>query len=133
MNTGTRRMWSRRFLRAGWMIAPIFLMPKKAYLWFTTDSRGRRDYDNLIGCSVLGFFVSIICSAGFWLNYQMSPASPARIAKAIKEYKCLPELSETLVKRESAISNGFLSRQQSDCEEVIENDKILAEQRKAMK
>lgn len=27
MRTGTRRMWSRRFLRAGWMIAPIFSFP----------------------------------------------------------------------------------------------------------
>jgi hypothetical protein len=133
MNTGTRRMWSRRFLRAVIFVAPVFSIPKRAFMWAITDYKGNVCKGNITLLCFLSIFFTVIGTGTFNMWYAFQYSSPSKIQDAIQDYKCTPTLTEMIAERKEPIVNGWLSARQDECDKVIEHDKVLQEQQRALK
>lgn len=131
--SASRRMWSRRVLRAGWLIAPIFTMPKRAFRWCITDYKGRVCKTNIALTIMMAIFFCTIAGCIFGMWYSTRYASTSRIQKAMADYKCTPTMAEMIASQNTPVQNYWISAREDECQKVIDDDKILREQQKAIK
>lgn len=124
----SRRMWARRMLRAGWLLAPILSFPGRFWRYYTADK------ENFIWCSV-GF--AALYAVG-WMAQNVytgtREATPAQITEALKGDWCMADL---MPRRQEAYKRPLMvidiSRGKRDCAEAAENDRKIMEQQAAMK
>lgn len=105
---GTRRMWSRRVLRAGWLIAPLFTMPGRIYRAakpavrnFFFDRYGNFKTADVIGClivaTIFGLMVFAIASMANDMNKYSRHATSEMIKEAAASDPCVAkELVDTV-------------------------------------
>jgi hypothetical protein len=66
MKTGTRRMWGRRFLRAGYFVAPLVTFPYAVWKFFAEDEDDKfcpyQAFFTIIVLSLIGCFFIFIYS-----------------------------------------------------------------------
>jgi len=111
MRSGTRRMWSRRFLRAGWALAPVLEFPKNAW------GMVRRNYGFVLFlifmASLIGMFLSFIIRS----NHSTDPATAADFAEARKD-PCVRANLPQLINQRRIIYNFHLDNLRTQCKQA---------------
>lgn len=136
MNRGTRRMWARRMLRAGWLIAPVFSMPRKAYDYFLCDRHGNFEFFRLFWGSVLmGMLGGVTsCSHTEWRKIQVATA--AEVTEALRGNACMTDLMPRRAKDPGKeglpLTLGDLDLGQKDCDSAHKKWQAIAEQERAI-
>lgn len=143
MNRGTRRMWARRALRAGWLLAPILQAPMwvlrkiwGAILWCTCDSynsgRGRQyefsSSSTFLTVVLLSFF-GLAFGTIFLVEYRKLPASNEQIREAVEGNPCM---IEAMSKQALPILRRDLRDGIAQCELNWTNYQISLEQQKIL-
>lgn len=129
MRTGTRRMWARRTLRAGYLIAPIFSFPKWFYHKFLTN------YNDTKFSPLNAFFALFITT---WFSvlfgflgmtvYVARQASPETIREAA-ENPCVADMMKRWQAQLSTpLKIDHVLQSKKSCADAI----LIAEQQKAM-
>jgi hypothetical protein len=113
MKTGTRRMWARRMLRAGWLLAPVLSFPKTAVKFLF----GRPE--NCFLTCALSF--CMLCIFYIPVKTAMSNriASANDIEQALSGDACMMELMprrQRLDYQGSPLTKGNLIDGKRDCE-----------------
>lgn len=134
MRGGTRRMWSRRLLRFAYFIAPVVTAPYRFFRYMYINERnGTVKLENVFFTVFITFMVSLLFAMFYSMAYDGMSASPSRIKESIAEWKCNPALDEILSKEDGVITNFKLTSHLKQCDKAIEDEKIIAEQKKAIK
>lgn len=140
----TRRMWSRRVLRAGWLIAPIFTFPGKVWTGIKNVFRnvfypyGKFKMPNLgfplfLACALTIFCFGVVNLAKESTKYSTN-ASTEELKEAAVDPCMAAEINEQLGHR--AIKLYDIERMEARCRDkrAIEVQyKALNEQRQAIK
>ena len=130
MKTGTRRMWSRRVLRAGWFLAPVLRVP--AALWgFFFGTSGAAWTTVILGLMVFGMGSCV--KRDIYLD-QVSTG--AEIEAAVQDNACMINLMprrQALDKKGAPLTNRDLVRGKIDCHEHWVAVGQLAEQKETLK
>lgn len=134
MKSSTRRMWARRLLRAGWLIAPLFAIPR----WFKYQFFVTKDEKWNIG-GTIWFFIIIAfgCLVVDCSQYTVKinkQADAAQIAEYLKDDPCMIEMMprwQANVKRPLKVRD--LEEGKSACEQHFGDTRKMNEQKAAMK
>lgn len=133
MRSGTRRMWSRRILRAGWLIAPIFTFPRRAWRYFFYDYRGEFSVFNLGFAIFMLAFISTIITGVYTMvqdvNYRKTVATTEQIKAAADSdpTECVAQQLNNRLSN-STVTLSYIDEAKRSCEEV----KVILAQRKAL-
>ena len=134
MRTGTRRMWARRILRAGWLMAPILSFPNWLYrfLCLNTDT-GKFDLGKTIFCVFIWSVVGL-CIWGVKENIRGNmPATPVQVANAVKDNTCMQQLMPVWQKHYDRPLKVFdLENGVDQCKTAMDNFYLINSQKKAM-
>ncbi len=134
MKTGTRRMWARRILRAGWLLAPVLSFPNWLYRFLCVNkSNNRFDIGKTLLCTVFWAFIAL-CIWGIQDSCRgHSPATPQQISAAIKDNPCMQQLMPAWQKYFNApLTVYHLERGQEECKQSMDNFYLIQSQKKAM-
>ena len=134
MRTGTRRMWARRILRAGWLMAPILSFPNWLYRFLCVDKdKGKFDAGKTLCCTAFWAFVAF-CIWGVQDSRRgHSPATPQQISAAIKDNTCMQQLMPVWQKHFNAPLTVYnLERGTDECKQAMDNFYLINSQKKAM-
>ena len=128
MRRGTKRMWSRRVLRAGWALAPILQFPAKVWNFFFGD----KDRTIVTLCCLI--VASLIGSCARFEGHLNSPATSKEIEVALKGNPCMIELMPRWQEKQGTpLTNFDLSRGKGECDSAIKKFSQVEEQKAAMK
>lgn len=129
----TRRMWARRAFRAGWLLAPIFAVPRWAVnkiLWvFETGER-----------TIAAFVIFFIASGITWIFFEgrrvQAIATPTQISEFINagHKTCMADVMprrQAAFKRPLTVSD--FEKGIEDCQKARDNWIITEGQKAAMK
>ena len=129
MTPRQKRMWTRRVLRAGWLLAPILAVPGQVVrALFGTPSRA----GTTLGCALV---VGGISACAMNELHKNSYATPEEIKAALKDNWCMQELMPRRVKldyKDQPLRVYQLKLGLHDCEEAAERAKVLQQQAAAM-
>ena len=137
----SRRMWSRRILRAGWLIAPIFAVPGKIYGFVKKifkaifyDYRGQKlDWSFLTGISiaagVLGLFGWGMISVTEHQNRRYENADAAEIKAAATADQCVAQLLAQRLDSGQAVKRYSIEQDVKRCEDL----RMAQQQKEALK
>ena len=127
MNKGTRRMWARRVLRAGWLLAPIMQLPGAAYKFLFGN--GDRAF-----VTVALFFMTIgMTSCVVHVNRVDKVASGQQITEALKGDVCMIEMMPRWQKTvQRALRVGDLEDGKDLCNNQNDKAREMAAQHKAL-
>lgn len=131
MNLRMRRMWARRALRAGWLLAPVLAAPGGAWRAF------KKHPGNLtLLFFLLAFAAAIIIGlvVGIYHAYQGSyTATPEQIFTALKGNECISDLvSRRQAQSQQPILVYDLRLAESDCAKWKEKEQIVNQQKAAI-
>jgi hypothetical protein len=134
MKTGTRRMWSRRVLRAGWMIAPVLDWPLKFYklTCVCSDTNKFSIGKTIWSCFLAGVLITAYLAIRH-NNRVGETATPEQVLAAVKGNKCMIDLMpryQTHFGR--ALQIRDLERGSADCAQNYETKSIIELQKKAI-
>lgn len=118
-------MWSRRVLRAGWMLAPILRIPVAIWNFFFGTSEAKN------WTLIILFFGIVFTSCSTYSEHMHSPATAERIEKMLEGDSCMLELMPRRQRENyegKPITNAQLSRGKDDCEQYWKDVKALKEQ-----
>jgi hypothetical protein len=120
MKTGTRRMWSRRVLRAGWALAPALKVPAKLWSFFF-GTWGSAFWTLFF--AVLIWFVTMATKQ---TNRMETIATSEEITEYVKNSPCMVEMMPRWQKEvKRPLQYGDLRRGKRMCDEVwADRDKI---------
>ena len=130
MNTGTRRMWSRRVLRAGWVLAPVLRFPAAVWKFFFGSKEAAWW---TIGLSTVLFGMGSCTMRDINMDRV---ATGQALEAAMKDNPCMLNLMprrQTLDKKGAPLTNRDLYIGQRDCTKFAETVGRLAEQTATMK
>lgn len=131
--SASRRMWSRRILRAGWLIAPIFTFPRRMWRYFFYDYGGTFSKFNF------GFAVFMVCFFGMIVTgitemirdgqYNRTIATNEQIKAAADSDPtgCVAQQLNYYLTN-STVTLPYIDKAKSTCEDV----KVILAQRKAL-
>jgi len=144
MNKGTRRMWARRVLRAGWFLAPILQAPKLVLTFFFTENNfherdGNGGYKKKI-CGVCIFFFFLFSGMFFGfgrtiysIQHDHKNASSTAIIEAMKDNSCMIEyLPRVKAGQDHPLMYIELEQAKKACEQAKINADSDEEQAKAL-
>lgn len=134
MKHGTRRMWARRMLRAGWLIAPLFSMPRRAYHFFLCDDATKKfDFGALcITSFCLGCLFGMVSCTRTVINGN-TIATQEHVTEYLKGDPCMIEMMPRwLKKQERALSVYDLEEAKASCRNAFEAHYAKAAQKEAM-
>ena len=136
--SGTRRMWSRRLLRAGWLVAPVFAFPGAVFRWVRScfravfyDHRGNFETGLAIFMAIVVLIVYGFATALMAMEDHVSkPADPEEIKAAMVDPCAKGQL---LARLQTGMIRGVdISQAEKACEqkrEQLEQLRMLEEQR----
>lgn len=135
--SASRRMWSRRILRAGWLLAPIFALPgniwrgiKKCFKGIFYNYHGNFDWSFLTGMTVVGGVIGLFLFGLVFMTEQQNKhyenASPAELKAAVAADACVGQLLAQRLESGQSIKRYYLDADLKRCE-----DWRMVEQQKA--
>ena len=136
MNRGTRRMWTRRLLRAGWLVAPVldFLwkIPKGLWWFFFSTT------DSIIWTCVGAVIVTGMASCSVHLHNVNTTATAEQIRELIQENPayagCLKlYIPQLQVDFQRPLDIGDLNTALNNCRSSVKSAQAIAAQRAAVK
>lgn len=148
MSVGTRRMWARRVLRAGWLLAPVLQAPgwvtknflkilswpftENVYVRGTYDPREYEEVFSLGQTCMLMFIAMFLAGVYFMLHalfHSTQNATPAEITTALKNNPCV---IQKFADAKPPVSWSQLDHMGDACESEAADAKSAAEQQKAL-
>lgn len=134
MRAGTKRMWLRRFLRVGDILAIIFKAPINGVKWALTDYNGRFAFINLFVCCIFGFMLFMVLSTFYGYHLQRTAASPSDIAEMLKGNPCMQEYLPRILKdTKEPITVSNLEYYDKQCKQTEKDAIALAAQKNFLK
>lgn len=136
MNRGTRRMWTRRLLRAGWLVAPVldFLwkIPKGLWWFFFSNT------DSIIWTCIGAVVVTGVTSCSVHATKMNTTATPAQITELIQKNPAYATCLKTFIPQlqvhfQRPINIRDLDTALNGCEESVSTAQAIAAQRAAVK
>lgn len=118
-------MWSRRVLRAGWMLAPVLRIPLVIWNFFFGSTEAR------VWTFIVLILGTLFTSCATYSEHVHSPATPESIEKMLAGDQCMLELMPRRQRENyqgKPITNGQLARGKNDCDEYWKDLKTLKEQ-----
>lgn len=129
MRTGTRRMWARRLLRAGYWFAPVFSAPKRLWKFVMYDSWGDFCIVNLFLTVVVTFFASMLIFVLSTDIHENSTATKEDFVEYMALNQCMKEYVPRVVQNETeTVTIQVLKRAKAKCSEAYQ----LADQKAAV-
>ena len=133
MTRTMRRMWARRVLRAGWLLAPLLTFPSKVctYLFYC---EGKFSWSNVAVVSFLGCILFGMVSCTTTEIKEAQVASPAEITAALKGNPCMIELMPRwVVNSKKPLRRGDLVKGAEMCAATWGDHALIQQQEQAMK
>ncbi|WP_407307884.1 hypothetical protein [Acinetobacter sp.] len=127
MKGGTRRMWSRRILRAGWALAPIAQAPGRIRRW------AKRNLENLIFLLLVAGAIGGFCFLIHQATHGADPVSPQEIREAAEGSECVKFNMPQLIERTVVIRVHDLEALEKGCEDATTLQKQKEELAKILK
>lgn len=134
-------MWSRRLLRAGWLIAPLFSLPGKIvrfpiralrFLFYNERHKCVDGFNVFFGVFLVAMF-STLCWTIYADKHFASAATAEAVTDALKDNACMTDLMpRRYAEFQRPLTYGDLRQGQRDCTAVYEAHYNKIAQEKAM-
>lgn len=133
MRTGTRRMWARRLLRAGWLVESMLRAPGRAFNYFWCDSYGNFEVGRVILTMIALGIGGAMSTCTVQVVRANTLASAQDVALALKDNPCMIEMMPRWVKKTNKpLSQYDLIEGKASCQAAWETHYAKIEQEKAM-
>lgn len=129
MRTGTRRMWARRLLRAGYWFAPVFSAPKRLWKFWMYDYYNEFSWSSFALFAVISGMITMAFTAMMLDMRQHSAATKEDFVEYMALNRCMKEYVPRVVQNETeTVTIQVLQRAKAACGEAYQ----LADQKAAV-
>lgn len=127
-------MWSRRVLRAGWLIAPVFAFPKAAFRFLFCNSRGEFSVGGFMYVSFMTAVFGFIAFMVHDVATEGNAVSAADIAEARGSSACMAEYVPQIAKNsgDEPLTYRDLEFAYRGCDKAARDHRAKLEQAQAL-